>query len=449
MKGTRPQRRRWPDRFTTAGLAAALAFMATVGPGRARAEDATGDSADVERAKAWFKAGATAYASGDYLAAIQALEAAYRITPLPPIAFSLAQAERRQYFAGHDPVCLTRAIALYRRYVNEVPAGGRRGDALDALGQLEPLSASLSPKPESPREGSGSTSASTSAETRPKTRLLITAEAPDARVSLDGDPEAASPLIREVEPGPHRVRVTAPGYVADERDVVAVEGELVPVAVGLHERPSTLRVEVPGASEIYVDGLFAGRANGLTELPVASGTHRLAIAQRGHRVFTEDLSVAPGEERTVAARLEPTRQRRVATAFFVAGSVAFGTALVTGGLALSAQNTAEDFLRRQAAGNVSSEDLRAYQSDVRDRNRYRTATTVAAGFSFALLATGLFLHLVDTADPEELRGGSAGAGRTGTPQAPRPSLVSRMGFGLGPAGEVSAVGATAFARLVF
>jgi hypothetical protein len=98
---------------------------------------------------------------------------------------------------------------------------------------------------------------------------------------------------------------------------------------------------------------------------------------------------------------------------------------------------------------VSSDDLRGYQNDVRDRNRYRTGTAVAAGASFALLATGLFLHLVDNADPEELRGGASGAGRPDARQAGRSSFVSRLGFGVVPGRAVSAAGATAFARLAF
>src|SRR6476469_3016727 len=74
---------------------------------------------DIERAKASFKAGANAYAAGDYLAAIQALEAAYEISPLPAIAFSLAQAERKQYFVNEERAHLERAIALFRRYLQE------------------------------------------------------------------------------------------------------------------------------------------------------------------------------------------------------------------------------------------------------------------------------------------------------------------------------------------
>src|SRR3954454_18903721 len=80
---------------------------------------------DLERAKESFKAGATAYAAGDYLAAIQALDAAYQLEPLPAIAFSLGQAHRRQYFVDHDPEHLDRSIALFRQYVELAPSGSR------------------------------------------------------------------------------------------------------------------------------------------------------------------------------------------------------------------------------------------------------------------------------------------------------------------------------------
>ena len=57
---------------------------------------------DATRAKEAFKTGAAAYAAGEYVAAIRALETAYELMPLPAIAFSLAQAERKQYFVSHE-----------------------------------------------------------------------------------------------------------------------------------------------------------------------------------------------------------------------------------------------------------------------------------------------------------------------------------------------------------
>jgi hypothetical protein len=164
----------------------------------------------VERAKTSFKAGATAYAAGEYLAAIQALDAAYALTPIPAIAFSLAQAERRQYFVAHERAHLDRAVMLFRRYVDQVPSGGRRADALDALSQLEPLAATL--------PSSGTPAAPAESNDVRRTRLMITSEAPGASISIDGGPPAPSPLIREVSPGKHQVEVTAEGFYPDRRE---------------------------------------------------------------------------------------------------------------------------------------------------------------------------------------------------------------------------------------
>ena len=94
---------------------------------------------DLERAKASFKAGANAYAAGDYLAAIQALEDAYEISPLPAIAFSLAQAERKQYFRDEKRAHLERALSLFERYLEQETRGARREDARLAINQLQQL----------------------------------------------------------------------------------------------------------------------------------------------------------------------------------------------------------------------------------------------------------------------------------------------------------------------
>lgn len=368
---------------------------------------------DIERAKESFKAGATAYAAGDYLAAIQALEAAYSSTPLPAIAFSLAQAERRQYFVDHDPGHLDRAIASFRRYLDEVPNGGRRGDALDALSQLEPLAATLRDRPQ-PR--------SDAAPAPRPTRLMITMDAPAARVSLDEGPALPSPLIREVEPGRHRIHVTAPGFFAEDRDLTALAGELIPLSVTLRERPSTIVVDTAEDAELYLDGVFAGTGGPHVSLHAPSGPHRLAVAEKGRRVAVQQLSLAPGETTSVPVDLAPTRQRRVAQAFFIAGGAALGIGMVSGGLALGAEDRAQDFLHRQLVRNVTAADLSSYRDDVTARDRYRAITAVSLGASAGLLVTGLLLYQLDRADPQEITRPPGGP----TPEA-RPTASLRVG----------------------
>jgi hypothetical protein len=348
----------------------------------------------VERAKASFKAGATAYAAGEYLAAIQALEAAYALTPIPAIAFSLAQAERRQYFVGHERQHLDRAVKLFRRYVEQVPTAGRRADALDALSQLEPLAAA------SP--ASAATPTATESDAVRRTRLMITSEAPAARISIDGGPPTPSPLIREVPPGKHHVAVTAEGFYPEERDVTAMAGDLIPEVVALRERPASLTIAAPGGAEIYIDGAFASHGGQQIVLELPSGKHRVAIAESGYKVVSRALELERGKAQTVRVNLEPTRQRKAAYALLTTGAGVLAAGAVFGALAVHAEDRAQDFLARKEQGNVSASALDDYGDDLAARERFRIATAVSLASSAGLFITGFFLYQFDRPASEDI-----------------------------------------------
>jgi hypothetical protein len=370
---------------------------------------------ELERAKDSFKAGAAAYAAGDYLAAIQALDAAYQLTPLPAIAFSLGQAERRQYFVDHSRPHLDRAISLFRQYIDVAPGASRRADALDALSQLEPLAAAQ-PKP------SGA-SAQRAPEAVRRTRVLITSDAVGARLMLDGAPPVGSPLIREVEPGKHYVTVEAPGFHAAQRELTAIAGELVLTQVSLREKPSILSIWAPADAEIYIDGSYTSSGGEGVVLQLASGKHRLAVAQTGHRVAIRELTLERGKAQTIRVPLEQTSQRYVSQGLFISGGAALGASLVFSALTIQAEGRAENFLRRvgpQAHENVSASDLYSYNSSILDRDRYRLATAVCLTASAGFFITGLFLHELDRPNPQLLyRAGPRPAG-----PAPAPARAS-------------------------
>ncbi len=359
-------------------------------PGQSAAEEPS----ELDRAKASFKAGAAAYAAGDYLASIQALDAAYSLTPLPAIAFSLAQAERRQYFVDHERAHLGRAIALFRLYVDALPGGARRADALDALSQLEPLAGTLG------REGPQQPEAEASDR---HTRLMIASRAPGARISLDGKAAAASPLIQEVEPGKHRVRVDAGGFFPVEHEVIAVEGELIFTEEDLRERPSSLVVSTRSDAEVYVDGVLAAQGGARVVLSLPAGTHRLAVAAKGHRVAHRSLALVRGETRAIHVPLEPTAQRTASHLLLIGGGAALGASLLLSAFAIRAEDRAEDFLGKQANGNVTLADLSRYDDAVRDRGIYRAATVATFGAAGGLFITGLLLHELDQPGLREIR----------------------------------------------
>ena len=370
--------------------ACGLALCASLLVSQARADSAT----DLQRAKESFKAGATAYAAGDYQAAIQALDAAYRLTPLPAIAFSLAQAERRQYFVDHGREHLDRSIVLFRRYIDLSPSGTRRADAAEALAQLEPIAAA--------QPGTGKTDVARAGETARRTRLLITADALNARIALDGAPAVPSPLIREVEPGKHRVQVAAPGYFTTLREASAIAGELILTPVVLKERPSTLSIWTADDAEIYIDGAYLSQGGDGVLVQLPSGKHRLAVARKGHRVATRDLDLERGKAATVRVSLETTSQRAVSEALFIAGGAALGSSLVLSSFAVRSEGSAEDFLRLQRSENVTGAELFRYNAAINDRDQFRLAAQVSLAASAGFFITGLFLHELDHPNPQLL-----------------------------------------------
>jgi tetratricopeptide (TPR) repeat protein len=337
---------------------------------------------DRERAKASFRAGANAYAAGDYLAAIQALEAAYELTPLPAIAFSLAQAERKQYLEKKERQHLQRALELYRRYLEQEPNGARVDDARTSIAEL------------GPQLKSAPVEAAPKLQVRP-TRLMIVTDTPGARITLDGGAPAGSPLIREVTPGKHRAHIQATGYHEVDREVTAVAGELILTEVRLSERPTSLYVWAPPGADLYVDGVYVGQGGPLVTVPLAIGEHQLTVAKKGQQVVRRNVRLQRGQTHTEVVSLEPTAQRRVSEVLFIGSGAALGASLVLSAFAARSENRAEEYLIDAKRGNVLREQLTAYNASVIERNRYRSAAVIGVAGSLGFLITGLFLHELD------------------------------------------------------
>jgi len=371
-------------------LVIALLLLLWEQPGQAQS------TAELERAKASFRAGAAAYAAGEYPAAIQALAQAYQLTPLPAIAFSLAQAERRQYFVDRDPRHLERAIELFRRYAVQEPNGTRRADALDALAQLEPLAAGAGIQLGASQPAAGQL-------TQAPTRVMIISEAGQAQAALDGGEAAPVPLVREVQPGSHRVIVEAPGYFPGERTVTAVAGELVLSDVALRERPSTLRIATSVDAELYLDGTFVSRGGSDVVLEQPSGKHTLTVAESGRRTQSHTLLLRRGETEHIEVMLEPSRQRMVARGLFIAGAVATASGVVLGLLTMHEDNQAEQFLSQRLRGEATPEGLRQYGESRDKRDRYRTATGVSLALAGALFCSAVLTYALDQPNPSAIQ----------------------------------------------
>jgi len=380
---------------------------------------ATSLAADsVDQARTLFNAGAQAYEAGQFVAAAQAFEQAYNLSPRAGILFSMAQAWKRQYFIDRNPANLQRAVKLYRDYLGKVEQGGRRSDAAQALAELEPLAARTSSEP----------SAAPPPPAAPQTRVMVSSQNEGARVSLDGAAEVAAPLIVEVKPGQHTVRVVAPGHFPEERKVAAAEGAVLALDLALREKPARLSFVGSAGAEVSVDGRLLGRTPFTAPVEIEPGLHLIVVARNGHRPHVQELEVSRDEAKEVRYSLPGTGQRTVSWGMFATAGAGLVAGGVFTGLALREQNKAQDVLDTRAQQQLSPSDADTFDDATKSRDRWRTAAIASFGGAAALGITGLLLYAFDqpsvAAQPSRFE-------RRSTP-APRPREPGAMEISAAP-----------------
>lgn len=356
----------------------ALALLLVAAP--AAAQDAT------QQAKELFNGGAQAYEAGKYPAAIQAFTEAYRLAPRPGILFSLAQAHRKQYNLDHQPAQLREAVRLYREYIGKVESGGRRGDAVQALAELDPLYEKLGAADAAPAPD----------ERKPVTRLMVSAQTKEATIALDGGKPVEAPLIAEVKPGKHTVSVAAPGYLPEEREVQAAEGGVVALDIPLREQPGLLSVRARDGAEVAIDGRTAATTPLSRPLEITPGRHFIAVTRRGFRPFAEDVDVGRGEAKTLTVHLEVTAQSTAAAVLIGVGAAGLVTGGVLAAVAVVQQGKAQDLDdQRLTQGGLTLGNLAQYNSYVSMRDTLRTASGVTLGGAALVGLTGALLTVFD------------------------------------------------------
>lgn len=116
---------------TLASLAIALCTAGFLSPLRA-------DETSEARAKGLYHDSKRAFDEGNYLRAIELLEAANELSPNPALHFNLARAHHE---AGH----VDEAIAEYERFLASAPEGQGAEEARDFLAELQSLRAAAAP----------------------------------------------------------------------------------------------------------------------------------------------------------------------------------------------------------------------------------------------------------------------------------------------------------------
>jgi hypothetical protein len=225
---------------------------------------------------------------------------------------------------------------------------------------------------------------------------MIASDTPGARISLDGSGAGASPFIREVTPGKHRVRVQATGYYDVERDVTAVAGELILSEVRLPERPTSLYVYAPDGSDIYVDGVYIAQGGPLVTIPLSSGMHQLSVGKKGKRLVRRDIRLQRGQTQTEYVTLEATTQRLLSDILLVAGGAALAGGMVLSGFAVRSEGKAETYLRHQRSQRSATPgELFSYNASLAERARFRTGAAIGIASSLGFFITGVFLRELD------------------------------------------------------
>ena len=245
----------------------------------------------LEDAKAHFKAGTDAYRRADYTTAIHEFDAAYQAKPAGVLRYNIAQCYEK---LGDIPS----ALRNYHLYLRETPNAEDKATVEAAIGNLEKR-----------------------LQQKGVQQLVVYTEPSGATVSVDGTSHGASPMSVELAPGQHEVKVEAPGFAPDTRNVTIAPDRSLELSVALKAV-----ADLAPRADAHEHPEHQGPAGGLDQ----------TTSPEPHRVYTW---VAAG----VAAAA-------------IAGGVVMGIS------AKNNSNTLRDPAAHAGAGNLNTVNTNAYNS---------------------------------------------------------------------------------------
>lgn len=376
----------------------------------------------------YFRMGEKAYRAQDFEAAAQNFEEAYEHYALPEIAFSAAQAYRRQYRIDPRPEYVALAVKHYKTYLGKVKSGGRVADAADALSEMQQeletlIKSGVKVSDELARDytriainvalGREVTSSGMQEVDDAEGKVVTKVSA-----KLDGKPVA--PFANtNVSPGKHTVEASAEGYFTETKVENVQPGQAKIVDIELRPRPAKVRIETESGARVLIDGRpQAASPQSGYELP--AGRHVISVLHRGRNPVAREVVLHRGQQVTIDAPLDKTFRRTLVPWILVGAGVAgafSGTNVV---LAVRRDARASELLQYiQRDGDESQATLDAYNDARRWRDRYVTAAWISGAACVGLAGVATLLFYTDNPSPDGVRveplatSGGAGAAIAG------------------------------------
>lgn len=136
----------------------------------------------------------------------------------------------------------------------------------------------------------------------------------EAQVEVDGRPVGVTPLAAPLlQPGPHRIRVTLPGYLPQELTVQAIAGFPVELTVALQRAPlqeGFLAVKTqPTRASILIDDEPVGQSP-IAKRMLAAGEHKVSAYLPGFEQAERVVQLQGGETQHLMLALEPVKQNK-------------------------------------------------------------------------------------------------------------------------------------------
>lgn len=152
-------------------------------------------------------------------------------------------------------------------------------------------------------------------------RLIIESDPVGAEVEIDGIIKGQTQLtLDDVEYGVHTVRISKKDYQMKEEKVELVSAEPKKIYARLEPAKGLLSVSGnPDGAEIFIAGTKAGKLP-MDNYQLNRGTYKIDVKAMGYESYTETVSIAPNEQKSLSIRLiMKSKSKAFARSLFVPG----------------------------------------------------------------------------------------------------------------------------------